>query len=117
MKQEFLEAEIHELREQLATATQVTGEVSTRFRQDTSESHELVDERGGGGEDTLSEVSKTTQTREQSGTSESSESDNVHTDLENSQQSPSSHRTQVQKKDPHLPGFRTLIQRVDKFSG
>ena len=49
--------------------------------------------------------------------SQSSESANSQTDSDSSQQSEGHQRRQKSKKDPHPPGFRTLLQRVDKFSG
>ena len=53
----------------------------------------------------------------QIGGHESSEGSESATDSDNSQQSHSHRQTPRTKRDPHPPGFRTLLQRVDKFSG
>ena len=60
-------------------------------------------------------ASNVAQVSEPGGTSAS---DNSRTDSsDNSQQSSLPRRKQLTKKDPHPPGFRTLIQRVDRFRG
>lgn len=113
-KQEVLEAEVRELREQLANAMRVTPEVgipTTRMvKEESSERHEEVSSN-----EPLPLATITTQTGELEH-SESSESSEA-TDLDNSQTNHSHQHGPVTKKDPHPPGFRTLLQRVDKFSG
>ena len=116
VQQESLEVEMRELRAQLANAmpvakavtseppavvTQVTPDVPRTGPQSRGSNHEVEDQDSEGS----------------SQRSQSSESANSQTDSDSSQLSEGHQRRQRSKKDPHPPGFRTLLQRVDKFSG
>ena len=107
---ESLEAEIRELRVQLTSPTRVTSDTRAPITrvEESSEHHHERDE-----DHSLPPASVTVQT----GGHKSSELSESATDSDNSQQSHSHRQTPRTKKDPHPPGFRTLLQRVDKFSG
>ena len=112
-KLEALEAEVCELRVQLVSPTHVISDAQASIArvEESSERHDERDE-----DDSLPLAPVTVQTSEHE-PSESSESANSPTDSDNSQPSCSPQRTPKTKRDPHPPGFRTLLQRVDKFSG
>ena len=109
-KVESLEAEIRELRAQLTNPIRVTSDTQAPITrvEESSEHHHERDE-----DHSLPPASVTVQI----GGHESSEGSESATDSDNSQQSHSHRQTPRTKRDPHPPGFRTLLQRVDKFSG
>ena len=109
LKQESLEAEIRELQKQLVNSTHVTKPVSSIEvpRQSSEPDWEEPENRT-----TPVETSSQSESGETSDSSSSREDSS-----ERTRRRPRHHSTQTRIRDPHPLGFKTLIHRVEKFSG